>query len=110
MTGRLSLYAQKATRYSSAIAELEDTALTTVLDGVSYARADLVRLYEDRDWFMLKAAIEMIEGGLQSYTLLGRTFTRGDLQVLYEREKELRRRRARRAMGGSRTREIVPLA
>jgi hypothetical protein len=37
----------------------------------------------------VQAAIQAIESGVQSYSISGRTMTRADLSVLYEREERL---------------------
>ncbi len=37
----------------------------------------------------VQAAIAAIEGGAQEYMVEGRTFRRGDLRMLYEREERL---------------------
>jgi hypothetical protein len=56
-----------------------------------------------------QAAIAAIESGNQSYTLLGRTFSKADLATLYTREKWLRSQVAKQANGGTRTLRVVPL-
>jgi hypothetical protein len=57
----------------------------------------------------VQGAIAAIEGGSQSYSVLGRTFTRGDLGTLYEREAWLRRQVDRAARGGLRIQRVIPL-
>lgn len=53
-------------------------------------------------------AIAAIEGGAQSFTVLGRQYTRGELSTLYAREKDLLARLERETRGGSRIRLGVP--
>lgn len=57
----------------------------------------------------VQTAISTIESGNQSYTLLGRSFTKADLQVLYDREKWLRSKVSREAAGGIRVQRVIPL-
>jgi hypothetical protein len=57
----------------------------------------------------VQAAIATIEGSNQSYTLLGRTFSKADLKTLYDREKWLRTKVAREAAGGIRVQRVIPL-
>lgn len=57
----------------------------------------------------VQAAIGAIEGGSQSYSVAGRTFTKADLKTLYERETLLRAKAAREANGGIRISRAVPL-
>lgn len=56
----------------------------------------------------VQAAIAAIEGGSQSYSIQGRTLTRGDLQALYSREEDLRRKVDRETRGGIRVRYATP--
>lgn len=48
----------------------------------------------------VQEAIAKIEAGNQSYTILGRSFTKADLQTLYDREAWLRTKVARESRGG----------
>lgn len=48
----------------------------------------------------VQTAIAKIEGGAQSYSLEGNSFTRADLSSLYTRERELRALVARESSGG----------
>lgn len=48
----------------------------------------------------VQAAIAAIEGGAQSYSIAGRSLTRGDLATLYKREQWLRAQVARAGRGG----------
>jgi hypothetical protein len=57
----------------------------------------------------VQAAIAAIEGGNQSYTVQSRTFTKADLQTLYQRERWLRSQVAKQANGGIRTQRVIPL-
>lgn len=57
----------------------------------------------------VQAAIAAIESGNQSYTLLGRSFTKGDLKTLYDRETWLRGKVNKLAAGGIRTQRVIPL-
>lgn len=57
----------------------------------------------------VQAAIAAIEGGNQSSTILGRTFTKADLATLYEREKFLLAEINRQARGGLKIQRAVPL-
>lgn len=52
----------------------------------------------------VQAAIAAIEGGAQTFTVLGRTYQRGDLDTLYRREEQLLRRTEQDSRGGSRIR------
>jgi hypothetical protein len=52
----------------------------------------------------VQAAIAAIEGGAQAFTVLGRTYQRGDLSTLYQREEQLLKRQQQEARGGSRIR------
>lgn len=52
----------------------------------------------------VQSAIAAIESGAQAFTVLGRTYQRGDLKVLYDREKELIRRVEYESRGGIRIR------
>lgn len=49
----------------------------------------------------VQTAISTIEGGSQSYSIAGRSLTRGDLATLYSREKWLRNMAAREEEGTS---------
>jgi hypothetical protein len=57
----------------------------------------------------VQAAIAVIEGGAQSYTIGNRTFYRGDLGVLYKREERLQPLAARETGGnaGARVRGVI---
>lgn len=48
----------------------------------------------------VQAAIDAIELRGQRYTIDGRSFDKGDLKVLYEREERLRRAVVRESAGG----------
>ena len=50
----------------------------------------------------VQAAIAAIEGGAQSYSILGRNMTRADLKTLYDREARLEAKIARANRGGMR--------
>jgi hypothetical protein len=56
----------------------------------------------------VQAAIAAIEGGAQSFSVLGRLYQRGDLKTLYDRERELLARAERETRGGARMRLGVP--
>jgi hypothetical protein len=56
----------------------------------------------------VQATIAKIEGGAQSYSVEGNSFTRADLPVLYTRERELRALVARESSGGIRLQRGVP--
>ncbi|MHB1297285.1 MAG: hypothetical protein ACYC0B_02050 [Gemmatimonadaceae bacterium] len=56
----------------------------------------------------VQAAIAAIEGGAQSFAVLGRVYQRGDLATLYAREEQLLRRIEQESRGGSRMRLGVP--
>lgn len=56
----------------------------------------------------VRAAIATIEGGAQSISVLGRSYTRAELKTLYERERQLEQDVARLERGGSRMRLGVP--
>jgi len=45
----------------------------------------------------VEAAISAIEGGAQSFTFMGRTYTRADLKTLYDQQRYLETRVAREA-------------
>lgn len=89
---RRNVWAERLGRLQDTIALLEDsaTAVAVVFEGTSYTAANLDQLYARLDWVSVKSAIEAIEGGAQQYTVLGRSFTRGNLAELYKRERELR--------------------
>lgn len=58
----------------------------------------------------VQAAIEAIETGAQEVTYENRSVTKADLKTLYEQEKYLEQRVARKSRGGGiRTRGGVPL-
>lgn len=58
----------------------------------------------------VQAAIASIESGNQTYTLLGRTFSKADLRTLYDREAWLRAQVNKEARGGGiRTQRAIPL-
>lgn len=57
----------------------------------------------------VQRAIAAIEGGSQSYTILGRSFTKADIGKLYDREMQLKSAIARAARGGIRMQRIIPL-
>ncbi|MGK2934352.1 MAG: hypothetical protein ACSLFE_03805 [Gemmatimonadaceae bacterium] len=57
----------------------------------------------------VQGAIAAIESGSQSYSVAGRTFTKGDLKTLYERETWLRGQVAKADRGGIRISRAVPL-
>ena len=48
----------------------------------------------------VQAAILAIESGAQSYTIAGRSMTRGNLDALYKREERLITKVARETTGG----------
>ena len=52
----------------------------------------------------VQSAIAAIEGGAQAFTVLGRTYQRGDLETLYKRERDLKATIERESRGGSRMR------
>lgn len=52
----------------------------------------------------VQAAIAAIEGGAQSFSVLGRLYQRADLEVLYKRERDLKAQLENEARGGSRIR------
>ncbi len=58
----------------------------------------------------VQAAIAAIEGGAQAFTVLGRTYQRGDLDVLYRREQDLLRRLDQESRGGMRMRLGRPIS
>ena len=89
---RRNVWSERLGRLQDAIALIEDSAtgLAVEFEGTSYTTATLDQLYTRLDWISVKAAIEAIEGGAQQYTVLGRSFTRGNLAELYKRERELR--------------------
>lgn len=51
----------------------------------------------------VQAAIEAIEGGAQSYTIEGFTYTRASLKTLYAREERLLNKIAAESAGTKRT-------
>ena len=60
----------------------------------------------------VQTAIAAIESGAQAYSVGGRSLTRGDLSVLYAREKWLRRMadaEANGRSGGARVSRIIPI-
>ena len=57
----------------------------------------------------VQTAIATIETGGQSVSYEGRAVTKGDLKTLYDREKYLEMRLARKSRGGIRVRAGVPL-
>lgn len=57
----------------------------------------------------VQAAIAAIESGSQSYTLLGRTFSKADYSALVSREKWLRGKVSQEARGGLRVQRAIPL-
>ena len=57
----------------------------------------------------VQTAIAAIESGSQSYTILGRSFTKADLRTLYAREQYLVAKVARAARGGIRIQRVIPL-
>lgn len=58
----------------------------------------------------VRTAITTIEGGAQAFTVLGRTYQRGELRTLYDREKELLGRIAQLERGGIRMRLGRPVS
>lgn len=56
------------------------------------------------------AAIAAIEGGAQSFTVLGRLYQRGQLQTLYAERNRLEQKLQQEARGGSRVRLARPTA
>lgn len=101
---RRNVWAERLGRLQDAIALLEDSTagLAVEFEGASYTAASLDQLYARLDWVSVKSAIEAIEGGAQQYTVLGRSFTRGNLAELYKRERELRVDATRAARPGIR--------
>lgn len=57
----------------------------------------------------VQAAIAAIEGGAQSYSVAGRSFTKANVKDLYGREAWLRGQVAKEARGGIRISRAVPL-
>lgn len=58
----------------------------------------------------LDAAITAIEGGAQSFTVLGRLYQRGNIRDYYEERDRLERKLEREKRGGSRVRLARPTA
>lgn len=54
--------------------------------------------------------IAAIEGGAQSFTVLGRLYQRGQLQAMYDERHRLEQKLEREARGGSRMRLARPTA
>lgn len=55
-------------------------------------------------------AIAAIEGGAQAFTVLGRTYQRGQLQAYYAERRHLEQKLEREQRGGSRIRLARPTA
>lgn len=83
--------------------------VAVIRDGRRFTAAELPQLADLVRVQRVRAAIEAIEGGAQSYSIEGRTFQKGDLRALYERLDLLESRAVMAARGGAaRVRQIVP--
>jgi hypothetical protein len=99
---------QRLTNVETAIHEVELSG-TGSIAGTSYSPSDLPFLEAWQRRLSVQVAIEHIEAGAQEYTVLGRTFRRGDLKILYDRlDKERTHEQRLRRGGGMRVRGIVP--
>lgn len=107
------LYARQAERLKEGIRTLEDGAASFVFAGTTYTTADLTAkpttLYDRYDWTLLKAAIEAIDAGDQSYTIAGgRSFTKADRKTLSAELDALEQKVARKGGVGVRVWYGVP--
>lgn len=109
-SGPILVYRQRLLRLQQAIALLQDEVASVEFEGATYGPANLPTLYALLERAQVKAAIEAIEAGNQSYAINGMTYTRGDLRALYERDKALEAKAARTARGGIGVRFGVPYA
>lgn len=109
MGTRTLIWANRRDRLQVAIAELEDGIASVVLDGVTKTASDLPQLTRDLELASVRAAIEAIEQGAQSYEVLGRRFQKAELAVLYSRADRLEQRAVARSGSGIRVRFGVPL-
>lgn len=78
----------------------EDSSVAREFEGVSYGASDLPRLYTLAELLAVKAAIEAISLGAQSYEVEGLVFTRATLFQLQAREESLEAKLSRRRRGG----------
>lgn len=85
-----------------------DAALPRTFEGSSYTASDLPALYRLLELLGVKAAIEAITAGAQSYEIEGLVYTRATLFQLQAREKALEEKAARRSRGGINLRFGVP--
>ena len=58
----------------------------------------------------VQSAISAIESGAQSYSISGRSMSKADLGVLYDREERLLKKVARSSRGGIRVRGVTPVS
>lgn len=103
-----SLYKDQLVQVQKAIIAIENGDGWTIGARV-YGSADLEELGLRADRLSVQTAIQAIEEGAQSYTIRGRSFTKGDLRTLYERLDAIRDREARRSRGGIRVRLGMPM-
>lgn len=82
---------------------------TFVIGSTTYSNSDIETLQQQERILGVKAAIQAIEEGGQSFQHGDRTYTRADLQTLYARLDKLEGRAIRTAAGGARVRRVVPI-
>lgn len=103
-----TLYADQLAAVQAAIVAIENGDTNTI-GTRTYGSADLDELYLREERLSVQTAIQAINEGAQSYTIRGRSFTKGDLSTLYQRLDEVRAREQRRSNGGIRVRLGMPM-
>lgn len=106
-SGMIQIFRNRLTALQAAIAGLQ-RGETVEFEGTSYGPSALPTLYPLLERFGVKAAIEAIESGQQSFSLGGMSYTRGDLRALYERDARFEMKADRAARGGIGIRYGVP--
>lgn len=94
------VFRKRLTALQACIALLLDGSTSEVFEGKTYRAADLETLYALVERLSVRAAIEAVENGAQSYELNGVVYTRANLATLYQRDAGFAARDARATRGG----------
>jgi hypothetical protein len=108
-SGPILIHRQRLVKLQQAVSLLLQDVASVEFEGTAYGSAQLPTLYALSERLQVKAAIEAIEAGNQSYAINGMTYTRGDLRTLYDRDRQLEAKAGRAARGGIGIRFGVPV-
>jgi hypothetical protein len=106
-SGTTLIFRNRLTALQTAVAGLQ-RGESVEWEGTAYGPSALPTLYVQLERLGVKAAIEAIESGQQSYTFGGMSYTRAELRVLYERDARFEMKADRAARGGIGIRYGVP--